>query len=526
MSRRLHAIASAALLLAPSASFARALPTFPQVAPAAQCANIRSSAGGPSNAETRAIETRLLPALTGTASKPATLAAQMKARKVPGISVAVFSGGKIAWARGWGVRDAGTCQPVTPQTMFQAASISKTLAGLLAMRQVEQGKLFLDRDINLSLRRWQLPRDEKFAPGFATLRQLLNHTGGTTVSGFSGYAPDGAIPTLIETLDGTGPANHPPVRLEDVPGARWNYSGGGFTIVEAAIEDASGRDFADLAQRDLFNLLGMRRSRFAQPLTGPFLADSATGHAGAQPFKLKSYVYPELAAAGLWTTAGDLARLLIDVQAAASGKKGHVVSPQTATAMLTPGANDWGLGYALWNVAGARRFGHFGGNFGFVSQMWSFTEKGEGIVILTNGEGGIALGEEIIRAVATRRGWTEFASRPLVTAIEAQPIFVRGSMNDWSATAPLARTAAGLYVADLVLAAGKSEFKIGSADWSGFVLGGASLMPVSAGSADVLLSSTGGNVALDVAKAGTYRFTLRADASGAATVSITEVKPL
>lgn len=443
----------------------------------------------------------------------------MRARKVPGISVAVFSGGKIAWARGWGVRDTGTCAPVTPQTMFQAASISKTLAALLAMRQVEQGKLFLDRDISLSLRRWQLPRDDKFPPGFVTPRQLLNHTGGTSVSGFTGYAPDGPQPSLTETLDGTGPANHPPVRLEGKPGERWNYSGGGYTIIQAAIEDASGETFAKLAQRDLFAPLGMRRSSFAQPLTAPFLADSATGHAAAAPFKLKSYVYPELAAAGLWTTAGDLARLLIDVQAAASGKKGHVISPDTAAAMLAPGANDWGLGYALWNVKGARRFGHFGGNFGFVSQMWSFTAKGEGIVILTNGEGGIALSEEIIRAVANRRGWSEFASRPLFAAIEAQPIFVRGSMNDWSATARMIRNADGIYAVDVPLDAGKAAFKIGSEDWSSFVLGGET--PLTVGVMDYPLSSTGENIAIDVAEAGTYRFALRANPDGRALLSVT-----
>ncbi len=516
-------LATAALAVWHLPSSAAVPVVFPETKPASQCAAPAASLGGPSNEETRYIETALLPALTGSASQPATLAARMKARKVPGVSVAVFSGGKIVWARGWGVRDAGRCLPVTPQTVFQAASISKTLAALLAMREVERGALVLDADVNGSLRRWKLPRADAFAPGMVTLRQLLSHTGGTSVSGFPGYAPGRPKPSLVEMLDGSGAANNAPVRIEAPPGVKWGYSGGGYQILQTVLEDTTGRSFADLARRDLFDRVGMRRSSFAQPLVGPLLADSATGHAGGNPFLRQFHVYPELAAAGLWTTPSDLARLLIDIQAAAQGRRGRVVSTETAKAMLTPGLNDWGLGFALWDVRTARRFGHFGGNFGFLSQMWSFTDKGEGIVILTNGEGGIALAEEIVRAVANRRGWTAFSSRPLAAAMAADPMFLRGSMNDWSATSQLRRGSTGAYEVELTLKPGRYEFKIGAADWARLALGSENALELEPGIQNSPLSSAGGNIALRIATAGDYRFAVNAGNSGVATLAVTRI---
>lgn len=320
----------------------------------------------------------------------------MRALKVPGVGVALIRGGRLAWARGWGVRDAGTCQPVTPDTIFQAASISKPVAALLALRLVEQRRLDLDGDINGHLRRWRLPGDPRFVPGHVTLRQLLSHTGGVGVSGFQGYAPGTPLPNLVQMLDGRSPANHPAVRLETKPGAESSYSGGGYMIVQTAIEDATGRSFADLARQEIFTSLGMTHSGFAQP-SGRRAGNMASGHDSGDPFRDKFHVHPELAAAGLWTTPADLARLMISFWSA-TREAGHVVSPDTAAMALAPVSNGRrGLGFSLRSKGGEQWFGHDGRNWGFQSVAWMNQATGDGIVIMTNGEGGMALVEEIAK---------------------------------------------------------------------------------------------------------------------------------
>jgi len=187
------------------------------------------------------IERGLRPAVAvqGAKLETRTLDGEMQRLHVPGVSVAVIRGGKIAWAKGYGVTQAGGGAPVTPQTLFQAASISKPVTAMGALKMVEAGQLELDADINTVLTSWKLPPGPTKRP--ATLRQLLSHTGGTTVSGFPGYAAGAQVPTLPQVLDGAAPANTGPVRIEGSPGDAWKYSGGGYSIVQQAMIDRSGR---------------------------------------------------------------------------------------------------------------------------------------------------------------------------------------------------------------------------------------------------------------------------------------------
>jgi len=331
----------------------------------------------------------------------------MRAYDVPGISVAVIHKGRIDWARGWGVRDLVTCAPVTPDTAFQAASISKVVTAMIALRLVEQGKIGLDRNINDALRSWQLPKDEKLAPHGITLRELLSHTAGLNVHGFDhGYQPGAPLPTVVEILEG---ADGPPVRSILPAGAQFEYSGGGYMVAQLALTDASGMSFADLARHEVLGPLGMMRSAFAMPPSPAIRADMAFGSAWGKPIPGNYEVLPMLAPAGLWTTAGDLARLMIDLQASAAGKKGHRLSPAMTREMMTPVKDNWGLGLALY-TNGPLRFGHDGVNTGFESFMIAYAGKGEGIAVLTNGGDGRKITAEIVRAVATDYGWPEIAA--------------------------------------------------------------------------------------------------------------------
>jgi CubicO group peptidase (beta-lactamase class C family) len=292
------------------------------------CAAPSVAAGGPSNAHTAYVETSLRPAVIKPGAPPLTLAEEMRRYDVPGISVAVIHEGKIAWARGWGLRDLASCAPVTPDTAFQAASISKVITAMIALRLVEQGRIGLDRNINAALRSWQMPRDETLAPGGITLRQLLSHTAGLGVHGFGhGYRPGEALPTVIQILDGTPPAGNPPVRSILPAGGQFEYSGGGYMVAQLALTDVSGLSFADLAQREVLGPLGMTRSAFAMPPSPRIRADMASGSAWGKPIADDDAVLPQLAAAGLWTSAGDLARVLIDLQASAAGQRGTACRP-------------------------------------------------------------------------------------------------------------------------------------------------------------------------------------------------------
>jgi CubicO group peptidase (beta-lactamase class C family) len=351
------------------------------------------------------IEQGLRPAVA-VAGKPvptATLAAEMQRLHVPGVSIAVIRGGKIAWAKGYGVA-AKDGQPVTPGTLFQAASISKPVTALAALRMVEAKQLALDADINTALTSWKLPPGPKGE--HATLRQLLSHTAGTSVSGFPGYAHDAAVPTLVQVLDGAAPANTKPVRIETPPGGEWRYSGGGYTVVQQAMIDRAGKPFPALLQESVLAPLGMKDSSFSQPLPASLLARAAMPHDGkGEPYKGGPYTYPELAAAGLWTTPSDLARFAIGIQRNADAQGNPLLSPAMASTMLTPVKNAYALGFGVDGKGPALSFGHGGSNMGYQDVLFAYVDHGDGLVVMTNGDGGNDIAQSVLRAAAAEYGW-------------------------------------------------------------------------------------------------------------------------
>ncbi len=355
------------------------------------------------------IEQGLRPAvaLQGKPVPTATLADEMQRLHVPGVSIAVIRAGKIAWAKGYGVASKDG-QPVTPETLFQAASISKPVTALAALRMVEANKLALDADIDTALTSWKLPPGPEGA--HATLRQLLSHTAGTSVSGFPGYAHDAAVPSLVQVLDGAAPANTKPVRIETAPGRGWNYSGGGYTVVQQAMTDRAGKPFPELLAETVLAPLGMQDSRYAQPLPAALLPRAAMPHdAKGEPYKGGPYTYPELAAAGLWTTPSDLARFALGVQRNRDASGQALLSPALARAMLTPVRNDYALGLEIEGKGPSRSFGHGGSNMGFQNSLYAYVGdgngNGDGIVVMTNGDAGVELTQSILRAAAFEYHW-------------------------------------------------------------------------------------------------------------------------
>ena len=337
-----------------------------------------------------------------------TLAERMAATHVPGVSIAVIHNGVIEWAQGFGVTRIGG-PPVTAATLFQAGSISKPVAALAALRLVQAGKLSLDADVNSVLKSWKLPDDPKANGKPVTLRELLTHTGGTTVHGFPGYASDAPVPTLLQVLNGEKPANTPAIRIEAQPGTRFNYSGGGFTIIQQMLIDVSGQDFPKLLENTVLKPIGMTSSTYRQPLPADRAPLAATPYDGAgKPIPGGAHTYPELAAAGLWTTPSDLARYAIEIELSLQGKANHVLSPETTREMLTPGLEKWGLGIETGGSPQRPFFTHGGVNEGFESLLLAYQTGGEGAIIMTDAQGGSELAAEIMRSIAAEYGWPDY----------------------------------------------------------------------------------------------------------------------
>lgn len=362
--------------------------------------------------------------LAGAPALRRTLAAEMRRLHVPGVSVAVLHGGTVQWSRGYGITRAGGA-PVTPDTLFQAGSISKPVTALAALRLVARHRLTLDGDVNRQLKGWTLPTP---AGEHVTLRELLSHTAGTTVHGFPGYAAGAAVPSVDDVLAGRAPANTKPVVVDTRPGAAWRYSGGGYTVVQKLIGDVTGRPFAQVLREEVLRPAGMTHSSFAQPLDAASLANAAWPHDGmGKPVPGGPHIYPELAAAGLWSTPGDLLRYAVAVRDSARGRAGALLDRSLAAAMLTPGRGDYGLGLEVHGTPADRAFSHGGSNEGYENVLVATAGSGDGVAVMTNGAQGNELGLEITRSVAAAYGWPRYrsierASVPIPAAARARLI--------------------------------------------------------------------------------------------------------
>ena len=341
-----------------------------------------------------------------------TLAERMAHHKVPGVSIAVIDRGRIAWARGFGVKEAGSPDPVTPTTLFQAASISKPVSATAMLRLVERGTLDLDADVNTYLKSWKVPENSFTATEKVTLRRIVSHNAGLTVHGFPGYRTTVSIPTTVQVLNGAPPANTAPVRVDTFPGAITRYSGGGTTVMQLLLEEVTATPFPALLRDLVLAPAGMTQSTFEQPLPAGRAAEAARAHnRGGAVIPGGWHIYPEMAPAGLWTTPTDLAKWALAIAEARAGRSTAVLSQAMATQMLTPQKADYGLGPAVGGSGRSFHFGHGGANAGFHGNLQYYPELGVGVAIMTNGDGGPMLMREVMLAVAAEYGWPDFGPR-------------------------------------------------------------------------------------------------------------------
>lgn len=380
-------------------------------------ASCGGNSGDSNDANMAAVEAGLLPPVVqaGEPLPMMLLEERMDYYHVPGISITVINDGKIEWSRGYGVVVEGGPQAVERDTLFQVASISKTIAATAIMLLQQEGLLDIEQEANRYLSSWMIPHNEYTAQTPVTIRHLLSHTGGLNVDGFDGYNREGPIPSLLQTLDGLPPANHAPVRVMQVPGTQFSYSGGGMEILRQLTEDVTGQSYPVYVNLALFSPLAMASSNYLQPAESA----AASGHdTHGNVVAGKWNIYPEFAAAGLWSTSEDLAHFALAVQKAAGGQQGTILLPETVASMLTPqatvsGDKKQGLGFQLQGGM----FLHNGANNGYRARLVAYRDRSQGAVILTNGDNGTYLIDEICRSIAHVYGWPDYNTeeRLLVT---------------------------------------------------------------------------------------------------------------
>lgn len=341
-----------------------------------------------------------------------TLAERMAHYGVPGLSLAIIEDGRVVATRAYGIADRRSGKPMREDTLLQAASISKPVSAFGAMHLVDRGALALDAPVATQLKSWRIPENEFARAVPITLAQLLSHTGGFGVHGFLGYERGAPLPSLTHILDGQPPANSQAVRVEQQPGAAFRYSGGGYTIAQLTVSDAARQPFVEFMQRSILKPIGMRDSSFVYPLPARRLKRAAAGVLpNGQDVVGGSKVHPESAAAGLWTTARDLARFAIEVQRALHGES-RLLKPGTAERMLRdPGPDHYALGFAITHQNGAPYFGHEGWNDGFSSALVA-NREGQGVAIMINANQPQLL-QEVRRAVAFEYGWPGYRGQEL-----------------------------------------------------------------------------------------------------------------
>lgn len=331
---------------------------------------------------------------------------------IPGVSIAVIHNGEIAWAKGYGVMDKESKAPVTEQTLFEVSNIGMPLTAYGALRLVEQNKVSLNEDINRYLKSWKLPDSEFTKEKKATIKNLLSHTAGINVHSFKGYSTDVSVPTLIEVLNGTPPANSSPVMVDKVLDESFWISAGGYTIIQQMMMDVEDKKFPEIMNELVLQPFGMSNSSFNQPLTSAQLKMAATGYLqDGSRVKGKRHIYPELASNGLWTNAEDLAKFVINIQQTLKDNSNKGLSKDLTELMLTPLVeNRWGLnglGFSISYKKDEIYFRKNGWGTGFYSEMMAHRDNDHGVVVLTNSPKP-DLVYELVRSVALAYEWDNY----------------------------------------------------------------------------------------------------------------------
>lgn len=358
---------------------------------------------------------------------------RMQFYKVPSVSIAVVDDGKIIWSKAYGKRDVASVSTADVNTIYQTASISKSINAFAVLKLVQEGKISLQKDIREYLKTWELPNSKFSTSRKITLANLLSHTSGLGTGGFFGYKITDTIPSLNQILNGIKPANSDPVQSINFPGAEYFYSGGGTTLIRKILEDRFKTDYTSLIQTNVLTPLNMKRSTYNQPLQ---MAENnfASGYVGdSQVIEGGYHVFPELAPDGLWSNATDIAKFILSIQKSLKGET-SLLKRQTALQMLSkvfPTSN-YTLGFIVEDKSDEKYFSHRGANYGYRSVFYGSMRTGKGIVVLINSENGEMLINEIVNSVAIAYDWKGFYNPPVKKLVNTDPALIKDVQGKYS----------------------------------------------------------------------------------------------
>lgn len=359
---------------------------------------------------------------------------KMEQYKIPGISAAVIHNGNIRWSRSYGIADLKTKDSVTNETLFQLASIGKVITALAALYLVKQGQLTLDENVNDKLKRWKIPENELTVKNKVTVRHLLSHSSGLADDyGFQGYAPDEKIPDLLQIINCQRPANtKKQLTIKTKPGHKERYSGGGYLILQLLIEDVTGSDFSEFVSKRIFEPLEMTNTTYDYRPDVTLGARIASGHKGSGgPLRNKRYhIYPERGAAGPWSTASDIAKLIIELQKEYHNESELILNKTLISEMFSPQINNKGLGVNLKGVDKPDAFWHAGQNLGYTGLFYGLINQRDGAVILLNSDGGTKLMQEFITSVAHAYDWPVMKSAQSLPVSDELQLKLIGNYHD------------------------------------------------------------------------------------------------
>jgi CubicO group peptidase (beta-lactamase class C family) len=307
-----------------------------------------------------------------------------KKYRISGFSIQVIEDFKLGARYFSGSRDKNKSSAINRNTLFQAASLSKTITAIIALRMVEEKTI-----------------------GFADVKALLNHSAGISVSSFKGYEIGSELPSLNEIVTGTYPCNSAPIRKKYQKG-KYHYSGGGYVLAQKVLEKTSVKTLEQLAKRFIFTPLGLKRSTFKLLYPGN-PKNIAVGHTSRNQLKGEWKQHPESAAAGLWTTSLEMAKVIIELRKALKGDS-TVFSKELAERMLYSEIKGIGLGTFVCKTKTGIEFTHAGANVGYRSHYIDLP-NGKGAVILVNSDSGFEFINEVLPILGNWHCWGKFKTK-------------------------------------------------------------------------------------------------------------------
>ncbi|WP_282124939.1 serine hydrolase domain-containing protein [Marinifilum flexuosum] len=333
---------------------------------------------------------------------------KMSEYHIPALSLAIIHQGKIEWADLYKNVNFPEVHQLDCSSIFQAASLSKPVSFLAALRMHSAGEIDLDKNIQEYLKDFVIPVGKQSIENPVTFRNIFSHTSGINPGGYKGYVRDLVMPTDLDILRGNEGVNTPAIEVSNPPNELLAYSGGAYTLAELALQDIYQEEFADIMKKWILNPLEMNHSEFTQPLP---VSDSnrvakAYNHLG-KPIEGGWRNHPEQAAAGLWSNSIDLAKFMIEMHKAYKGES-SIFSKSDIQNILEHERHGQAFGFIINRSKDDIAITHFGGNVGYRTGMTISLTSGNGLVYLTNSDNGGSLGNELLLSASQVYDWKHF----------------------------------------------------------------------------------------------------------------------